>query len=517
MAEDTLCPRTSAVCFLNAVVENLLEQVEILSHCLIFFGCKSTKKRLTLLAKKELSSSKTFDMTTTEKIALPADFVSEMTNLLGTDEALQLFEGLETPCPTSVRCNEAKGYDTDGEPVAWCRTGRYLSERPQFTLDPLLHAGCYYVQEAASMFVEQAFKAMGECPQRLLDLCASPGGKSTLWRSLLPDGALLVANEPLRQRAMVLAENLAKWGQPDVVVSNAYPVDFAPLTGFFDVIAADVPCSGEGMFRKDMGARNEWSVENVRKCAELQRSIIADVWPALRQGGYLVYSTCTFNRSEDEDNVSYICDELGAELIRLDVPEEWNVMGDTTGQGLPVYHFLPGKSRGEGFFLALLRKTSTTAGGGNRKYKKGVREQPLRNVSKLSGWLQNEADYKFYAPDDSHVAAVRKSLYEDVQRLRNHLKTVWAGVLLAEAKGQKWVPQQELALSQALAPEAFPRVELSLEEALAYLRRDAITVDAPRGYVIVTYQGHPLGFVNNLGARANNLYPPEWRIRKQLP
>lgn len=456
-------------------------------------------------------------MANTEQTALPEDFVAEMTNLLGTDGARELFNALETPCPTSIRINEAKHYTADTTPVPWCSTGRYLDKRPAFTLDPLLHAGCYYVQEASSMFIEQAFKALEKSPQRMLDLCAAPGGKSTLWRSLLPDGALLVANEPLFPRAMVLAENLAKWGQPDVAVTNAYPADFSALPGFFDVIAADVPCSGEGMFRKDTGARSEWSMENVRKCAQLQRTIISDVWPALQQGGYLVYSTCTFNRSEDEDNVSFICEELGAEPIHLDLPDDWGVRGDTTGRHLPVYHFFPGKTRGEGFFLALLRKTAPVMGGNGRKHKKGVRTMPVKNVSKLAGWLQDEKEYKFHAPDETHVVAIRESLYEDVLRLSNQVKTIRSGILLAEAKGPKWIPQQELALSLALAPEAFPRVELSLDDALAYLRRDAIQADAPRGYVVVTYSGHPLGFINNLGTRANNLYPPEWRIRKQIP
>lgn len=233
---------------------------------------------------------------------LPDKFKLQVAQLLGQEEADGLCRALLEEPTVSVRVNRAKAgcppQDVENERVPWCETGYYLSSRPSFTLDPLFHAGTYYVQEASSMFIEQAFKTMDFQPQRMLDLCAAPGGKSTLWRSLLPDGALLVANEPIRQRAMILLENLTKWGHPDVVVTNAYPEDFAPLRGFFDVVATDVPCSGEGMFRKEEKAVEDWSLEAVNHCAARQWQIVCDIWPALREGGYLVYSTCTFNREE---------------------------------------------------------------------------------------------------------------------------------------------------------------------------------------------------------------------------
>lgn len=224
------------------------------------------------------------------------------------------------------------------------------------------------------MFVEQAYKQITTdfTPHRLLDLCAAPGGKSTLWRSMMCDGDLLVANEPIRQRAQILAENLTKWGHPDVVCTSAYPEEFAPLGSFFDVIAADVPCSGEGMFRKDAVAIDEWSPQAVDSCAARQWQIIESVWPALRQGGYLVYSTCTYNRQEDEDNVVRICNELGAELVPIATQPEWGIAGDTTGRNLPVYHFFPHKAKGEGLFLALLRKTSEAPVAKEKKGKSNV-------------------------------------------------------------------------------------------------------------------------------------------------
>ena len=224
-------------------------------------------------------------------IHLPEAFISQTKSLLGLEETEALIKALGEEAPTSIRVNPNKATAISGESVPWCETGYYLSERPSFTLDPLFHAGAYYVQEASSMFLSQVIKALPEEPRRVLDLCAAPGGKSTLWRAELPEQTLLVANEPIHRRAMILAENLAKWGHPDVIVTEDYPKSFSHLPGCFDVIAADVPCSGEGMFRKDPGAIDEWSKENVDFCAQRQFEIISDVWPALREGGFLVYST----------------------------------------------------------------------------------------------------------------------------------------------------------------------------------------------------------------------------------
>lgn len=451
----------------------------------------------------------------------PESFLQQTRTLLGEEACAALCRALDEDAPVSIRLNPLKPAAlpaaSDGQ-VAWCENGLYLSHRPAFTFDPLFHAGCYYVQEAASMFVEQAFRQMDTAPRRLLDLCAAPGGKSTLWRSLLPEGTLIVANEPLRQRAAVLAENMAKWGHPDVAVTNAYPAEFAPLGGFFDVVAADVPCSGEGMFRKDAGAVEEWSPANVALCAERQMQIVRDVWPALREGGYLVYSTCTFNRFEDEDNVRRICDELGAEPVALDVPAGWNVVHDATGGGLPVCRFLPHRTRGEGFFLALLRKTSAApAGGKERRRRRETKEGGMKGCATMAGWLQDATRFRLCRTDDTQIAAWREELADDFRRIRATVRTLQAGIPLAEEKGRKLVPRHELALSTELAEAAFPRVSLSRDEAIAYLRREATVLggDVPRGHVIATYEGHALGFLNNLGTRANNLYPQEWRIRSR--
>lgn len=454
--------------------------------------------------------------------SLPKDFIDQLTSLLGAGRSVALVSALSDSAPVSIRLNPAKvaGLPFEPElPVPWAENAYYLPQRPQFTLDPLLHAGTYYVQEASSMFVEQAFRALPSVPARVLDLCAAPGGKSTLWSSLLPDGALLVANEPVRSRAMILAENMTKWGHPDVVVTNAYPADFAALPAFFDVVAADVPCSGEGMFRKDEGAVAQWSPEAVRQCAGRQREIIADVWPALKPGGHLVYSTCTFNCAEDEDNVVWICETLGARPVPIPVAEEWGVEGDTTGRALPVYHFFPHRTRGEGFFLALLQKDDEpgVSEGRVRPARRGKGRTASAPVPReVRSWLRRPDEFTLFRPAPERIAAVRTTLHADCQCLAEAVRTITRGIAVAEEKGRKLIPCHELAVSTECARDAFPHVPLTKEQALSYLRREACMLpsEVKRGYVCAEYEGHVLGLLNQLGPRANNLYPAEWRIRR---
>lgn len=478
-------------------------------------------------------------------IQLPVDFSENMCNLLGKDGYQALAESLQSEPPVSIRVNPRK-WSGEG-PVAsvgdvpWAEGAAYLSGRPAFTFDPLLHAGCYYVQEASSMFLQRVLRHYVPCACRMLDLCAAPGGKSTLARTVLPEGSLLVSNEIVRPRAQVLAENMIKWGHPGVVVTQNAPADFASFPHFFDVILADVPCSGEGMFRKDADSVAEWSMANVDVCWQRQRSIVADVWECLKPGGIFIYSTCTYNAWEDEENVRWMVKQLGAEPLSVPVDDAWGIRGDATPneEVLPVYRFLPSHVRGEGFFLAVMRKPVGDAaeserafspfvpdnvekdrkksrpakGKGKEAVGKSVKGMPL-SYEMCRSWLAVPESYDWCVSGDT-VSAIPLQWSGVVERLKRELTVLHVGVSVASLKGRDWVPHHSLAMSVGLQLSAFHHVEVGYETAISYLRHEAVGLDAsvPRGYVLLTYRGIPLGFVKNIGNRANNLYPAEWRIR----
>ena len=470
---------------------------------------------------------------------IPQEFKDYARRLLGAERYARFAQALDEDPSVSVRLNPFKAVwsgllaedlnGVDGS-VPWASgEGCYLSERPPFTFDPLFHAGAYYVQEAASMFLGQILRRYVTRPVVALDLCAAPGGKSTHIRSCLPEGSLLVSNEPVKARAQVLLENLTKWGHPDVVVTNSYPKDFARLPDFFDLLVTDVPCSGEGMFRKDPVAVEEWSTDNVQVCWQRQRRILADIWPALKPGGLLIYSTCTYNREEDEENVAWIADELGAEILKVPVASEWGIIGNLAGQDFPVYRFLPHRVKGEGFFLAVLRKSAAISHvvpcircqddkekitKKKRKGEKGSLSQVVPFPKEVKSWLKQAEDFRFEVRGTKVIAFPNVHLSE-YDLFRQKLKVVHAGVTIGELKGKDVIPDHSLAMSTLLNHDGFSRFELTYEQAIAYLRKEAITLDAsvPRGYILLTYKNIPLGFAKNIGNRANNLYPQEWRIR----
>ena len=410
---------------------------------------------------------------------LPEVFTEQTRRIMGEELFAQYLASFDEPTPVSIRVNPFKtsiltSHDqisplsglSECEKVPWCEHGHYLPSRPNFTFDPLLHAGCYYVQEASSMFLAQIMKQHVKGDVTMLDLCAAPGGKSTCARTYLTDQSVLICNEPIRTRANILYENVTKFGVQNTFVTNCYPADFKKSKLKFDVILADVPCSGEGMFRKDNATIGEWSEQNVEKCWRLQREIVADIWGNLADGGLLIYSTCTFNTKEDEENVQWICRELGAECLSVETEPEWNIVGSLfEGFNEPVYRFIPGHARGEGIFFCVMRKHGVCT----------ANQKPC--VSKQLATLHQ----------------------------------ITPG-LLAKASS---VAE---ALSTTIDRTQFTEAELNTEQAIAYLRREALTLpkDTPKGMVLVTYCNVPLGFAKNIGNRANNLYPQPWAIRKEL-
>lgn len=454
-----------------------------------------------------------------EPIKLPSEFIKYTSSLLGQEEYNRLEAALSSQQPVSIRINPFKPIDIEGTPVAWCPEGRYLPERPSFTFDPLFHAGCYYVQEASSMFLGHAVRSCVNGPVIALDLCAAPGGKSTHLASVLPEGSLLVSNEVMRNRLPVLVENLTKWGRPDIVVTGNDPSAFTPLESLFDMIVADVPCSGEGMFRKDPVAVSEWSPANVELCKQRQRRIISDVWPSLRPGGLLVYSTCTYNTGENEENLQWIISNLGAEPVSVEYPEEWGITASLLhGCDIPVHRFLPHKTMGEGFFLAVLRKTDDSvspSGFALPRRRERVRRQP---VPQDAPQLLADASSFTLSSDGENVTALPAAHAALVESLSGSLRVVRSGVPVCTVKGRDIIPSHSLLMSSIFNTSAIPHVEVSLDTALSYFRRDSIILpdDTPRGFVVIMYRGHRLGLVKNLGNRSNNLYPQEWRILKRF-
>lgn len=441
------------------------------------------------------------------------NFEARTRSLFGEERYRRFASALDEEPVVSVRLNDRKPFASfDGVPVPWAPEGRYLSARPVFTADPLFHAGCYYVQEASSMFLGQVVAQYINGPVRALDLCAAPGGKTTHLLQCLPDGSLLVANEPMPLRAQVLAENVIKWGASSVVVTKNEPADFAAFKNFFDLIVVDAPCSGEGMFRKDSFAVEQWSESVVKQCAARQKEILSDIWGCLRPGGLLVYSTCTFNAAEDEECVQWITDELGAEPLAVQANADWNITGSLTEADLPVNRFIPGYTRGEGFFLALLRKEGDAVVAQPRAGKLQPALAKYRN--EVAGWLKNADAYDIIMQGDT-VTALPRTHAAAMLALQQKMRVLHAGIPLAEVKNNKLLPQHQLAMSEALSPTAFSRVDVEREQALAYLHRETLSLpNASIGYLLLTYKGVPIGFVKNVGNRANNLYPAEWRIRK---
>ena len=358
---------------------------------------------------------------------LNADFTNRTEALFGKELYARFAQALDVEPVVSIRHNMKKyTAERDAVAVPWATQGYYLPERPLFTADPLFHAGCYYVQEASSMFVEQVVRQYVSEPVRALDLCAAPGGKSTHLLSALPQGSMLVSNEPMPLRAQILAENVTKWGNPASVVTKNMPADFASFKDFFDFILVDAPCSGEGMFRKEPKAVEQWSVSNVEMCAERQKEILSDIWKSLRPGGLLVYSTCTFNSEENEQNVRWIAEELGAEVLELNVSPDWGITGSLADENLPVYRFIPGATDGEGFFLAVLRKDGEASLAQPRQPR--LQKVPAKIVGEVESMVESPELFDF-VQNDELITAMPKEHTSAMVALQQKLCVLHCGLL----------------------------------------------------------------------------------------
>ena len=464
---------------------------------------------------------------------LPSSLLESLKDVKGFDQ--EAFEAVHTAQEqvTSIRLNPAKllnihplshaaqhsaaGVDrltfNVAHPVPWSSNGYYLPERPSFTFDPLFHAGLYYVQEASSMFLEQALLQTTNLsqPLKVLDLCAAPGGKSTLIQSLLPVDSMLVSNEVIKTRVTILEENIIKWGAANVVVTNNDPKDFQRLTDFFDVIVVDAPCSGSGLFRRDVEAIREWSPQNVELCSQRQQRILADVLPALKEGGILIYSTCSYSAAENEAVVDWLITDMHMSGRQLAIEREWNIVEAVSGSQGYGYRFYPDKVRGEGFFIAALQKrnSSGTYYAGRNKFEKANRQ----NEELVKCWIREPSAFQYITFKDE-ILALPYGWQEDHFSLLSSMHIKKAGIKIGEVVNGALVPDHAFAVSGIVSDQA-PRIELTREEAIQYLRKETMQLPVEgKGWMLVTYNKFPLGWVKMLPNRINNYYPKDWRIRK---
>lgn len=409
--------------------------------------------------------------------------------------------------------------------IPWSTRGYYVSPRPSFTLDPLFHAGAYYVQEASSMFLEQALRQQAplEKPLRVLDLCAAPGGKSTLLQSLLSNDSVLVSNEVIKSRAAILEENLTKWGGANTIITNNDPRDLGRLEGYFDVIVVDAPCSGSGLFRRDPEAIKEWSLSAVALCSQRQKRILSDIYPALKEGGLLVYSTCSYSLEEDEEILDWIMDDHGFNSVPLKVEKEWGVEEVISPKKQAFgYRFWPHLLKGEGLFLSCFKKTEesnfNSKMGKNSKLEKASAEE----VSAVGSWLNKDAVGSFSKLGEA-INFLPAGMDRDLTIL--HAANLYlrkAGVLIGKWTGKELIPDHALAVSRLTSTDLVA-ISLNRADALQYLRREEVILDPMpelsthsfRGWSLVTYEGFSLGWIKLLSNRINNYYPKEWRILKK--
>ena len=445
---------------------------------------------------------------------LPPAFLAQMSLSIG-EELPDFLKALSENTPVSVRLNARKKHPDHSEfdKIPWHTEGYFLPVRPSFTLDPTFHAGAYYVQEASSMFIAEAATQLIDFQRDMtvLDLCAAPGGKSTLLASLLSEDSFLLANEVIKSRVDILKENIQKWGYPNVHVTNHDSEDFLPLEGFFDLVLVDAPCSGEGLFRKDPKAANEWSPDSVQACSKRQKRILANAAKLLKPDGILLYSTCTYNDFENKNNVEWLLKSNDFEQKRLKLNPDWGICEKELG-----YQFYPHKVRGEGFFLSVLQKKNGAIDPLSMG-KLRAEKLPKKQVEAASKWLKSPDKFEFYVKANGQVFIILKNHVIRYALIDKVLQRKSSGVSIGEFKGNDFIPSHELALSIEIS-DGIPSVNLSKNEALRFLKKENIELqcDAPQGWVLAQYEGLNLGWMKVLKNRINNYLPKDFRIRMKL-
>ncbi len=446
----------------------------------------------------------------------------ELLNSLNVTKAFnkEAFENVHTTGEqiTSIRLNPDKCISqlthqpiNQLTPIPWSQYGYYLDQRPSFTFDPLFHAGTYYVQEASSMFLEQALKQTVDLskPLKVLDLCAAPGGKSTHIQSLISKDSLLVSNEVIRSRANVLKDNIIKWGCENVVITNNDPKGFSKLENYFDVIVVDAPCSGSGLFRRDAEAINEWSENNVALCSQRQQRILTDVWPALKKDGILIYSTCSYSKEEDEEICQWLQQKYSMLNLQLSIFNDWGIVESSGG-----YRFWPDKVKGEGFFLACFKKTDGESDDTFR-YRKKPEATTKKEIELVEKWVKTEG--KELIKYENTVYAWPIQLVRDFSFLLEQLRIIYSGVLVGELMRDKLIPDHALAMSKIVV-DNISRVAVNKEQAIKYFQRKDLQLDTNgKGWCLIEFEGQPLGWANILPNRVNNYYPKSLRILKETP
>lgn len=451
-------------------------------------------------------------------MSLPQELLQSLQGVIGFNEPA--FKAVHEfgEQVTAIRYHPFKGktvqHNWSSTSIPWCSLGAYLAERPSFTLDPSFHGGAYYVQDASSMFLWQMLEQLvpNADQQRVLDLCAAPGGKSTLLASYFTNG-LLVSNEVIKSRASILVENLTKWGNSNVVVTNNDPAHFQNLGAYFDVLVVDAPCSGSGLFRKDPDAIAEWSLDHVQLCSKRQQRILADILPTLKEDGILIYATCSYSPDEDEMIADWLVGEMEMESLTVNINPEWGIVStESIKRKATGYRFYPDQLKGEGFFIAAFRKKTDDAT--NVKSRNNALTKPSRQeVEQIQQFIPITDKYALFKQADQ-FKTIDSCWYDDLNVLAGSLYIRKAGITIGNIKGKDVIPSHDLAVS-LLPIHHFNTVSLDLEQSLQYLRRQDLFIEATKGWNLVLFEELPIGWLKALPNRINNYYPQEWRILKR--